>query len=148
MNRTMKKIDVALCESKPQRESTVAFWLLNLPGDHPLWSEYFVSAVRLKDIEGMPPATITVPGATHEIIVAAIDPKLTPEEREKIQFRPLHPLNHVYQFQADDACVEIVLEKICEAFVQGNQIVEPSGIRGARDLFMNFVDMLVAAHRA
>lgn len=42
---------------------------------HPVWSHYALSIVHLRDTDGAPPATKHFPEATHELVIAALDPK-------------------------------------------------------------------------
>lgn len=44
------------------------------PNDHPFWSHYSVSLVHLRPLEGAPDAKLQFPGATHELVVYALDP--------------------------------------------------------------------------
>lgn len=57
---------------------------------HPVWSHYAVSVVHLRDTEGAPPAVKYFPEATHELVIAALDPKDNKTT--------LLPLNYTGQF--------------------------------------------------
>lgn len=61
---------------------------------HPVWSHYAISIVHLRDTEGAPPATKHFPEATHELVVAALDPKDNKTT--------LLPLNYCGQFAFPD----------------------------------------------
>lgn len=94
----------------PLGSETVTHWLLTAPHGHPLWSQYLLAAVRLRDnIPGFPPPKRQFPGATHELLVVALDPSHGPYDREvmaryaQTQGLPyLTPVNIAEQFTAVD----------------------------------------------
>lgn len=55
-------------------------WLVHAPAAHPFWKYFIVSAVSLADAPNTPPAVVARPGATHELMVIALDPTFTPEQ--------------------------------------------------------------------
>ena len=63
------------------KRADVAHWVIERPDAHPFWHSYVVILFHLRRIEGLPPAVIYRPGATHEFWLAALDPRL---EREKV----------------------------------------------------------------
>ncbi len=56
-------------------------WLLHCPLSHPFWPWCVVSVISLRDVPGMKPAVITTPGATHEVMIFALDPDFHPDDR-------------------------------------------------------------------
>lgn len=52
----------------------IGAWLLYCPEAHPFWRFWLLSGCSLREFPGVPPATITVPGATHEVAIWSIDP--------------------------------------------------------------------------
>ena len=63
----------------PRAAETVCSWLLTAPQAHPLWSQYMLGVVRLRDgVPGFPPPKRQFDGATHELIVFALDPRKGP----------------------------------------------------------------------
>lgn len=54
-------------------------WIVEALWAHPMWHSYILSAVHLRAIEGFPPAVINLPGATHEVMLYALDPQHTPQ---------------------------------------------------------------------
>jgi hypothetical protein len=58
----------------PPPELTVASWILSAPYAHPIWHSYTIGAVSLRDLPGVPPARIHLAGATHEVMVYALNP--------------------------------------------------------------------------
>lgn len=59
----------------PMRGTTdVARFVLHLPRVTPFWAWYVITVVHLRPMDGAPPAIVLVEGATHEVLVLAIDP--------------------------------------------------------------------------
>lgn len=59
----------------PEAAESVCCWLITAPRAHPLWSQYWLAAVRLRDgVPGFPPPVRKFPGATHEVLLLALDP--------------------------------------------------------------------------
>lgn len=104
----------------PQRLGTVVDWLVEAPEAHPVWHSYAVCLIHLRPLPDMPPPRFYLPGATHEIWVAALDPWAV---RQPMILRTqmmayLLPLNFAAQFIASDdavamARVEGVVRAIC-----------------------------------
>ena len=80
----------------PPLELNVAGWIAYAPYSHPLWPCVTVGCISLHDVPGWPPAVIHLPGATHEVFVAAIDPSCALRIDE--QPPTLRPLNFAGQF--------------------------------------------------
>ena len=57
-----------------EASETVCHWLITAPAYHPLWSQYVLAVVRLRDIDGRPPIHWQFTGATHEYLLVALDP--------------------------------------------------------------------------
>lgn len=101
-------------------------WLLHAPGAHPLWHWHSVSAVALRDFPGVPPAKLQAVGNSHEIMIAAIDPKWDPMPHiDRLEVSDygrsqLQPMNLVHQVSAlnDEQCDELVF-LLVRGFVQG-----------------------------
>ena len=88
-----------------------ALWLVDAPWAHPAWRQYLMSLCDLTTEMGEQPMTC-MKGATHEIIVWAVDPRVVIETGERIvdwKFDKalLTPPNQLQQFHADsdDAAV-------------------------------------------
>lgn len=94
----------------PAWQGAVGAYLIHMPGVHAVWSWWSLSVVHLRPIEGAPPAVITLPGATHELLSLALNPEEHPERfvdldaagwaRSTLPY--LMPPDIVQQFQADD----------------------------------------------
>lgn len=87
----------------PQRGS-VCSWIVDAPWAHPAWSQYLITACHLRDVEGLPRPIKFDDRATHEVIVAALDPRilLTPENSSRVETHlgAVVPLNFVGQWRA------------------------------------------------
>lgn len=92
---------------------TVSFWLINSPWYHPLWNQYELIAIRLREVEGLPPPVRTLAGATHELVVITLDPghRVDVDSFADPEFAPhyLTPENIFHQLIATDEEVE----KLC-----------------------------------
>ena len=108
-----EKMDLAEATEGPE---TLCHWLICSPAWHPLWTQYVLVVVRLRDgIPGMDPPKRQFPGATHELIVMALnpDPDITGHKpfasgAELLGWAREHgipylqPVNIVEQFEASD----------------------------------------------
>ena len=116
---TAWKIDVAkLVHQVPDTKATLAVWLVWCPGAHPFWHWWLISVIHLRPLEGVRPAFIREPGATHEVIVASLDPDHPiPDPRafriEDIRF--LTPIDVMEQFQVAS---DVEAEEICALAVR------------------------------
>jgi hypothetical protein len=96
----------------PEWAETVCQWLLTAPQGHPLWSQYLMPVVRLRDEPGFPPPKRQFPGATHELLVVALSPEqgpYTPENMRRFCEGPqkgrlpyLTPINIAHQIEGTD----------------------------------------------
>ncbi len=73
-------------------------WVLKAAWAHPLWHSYVVFLYDLTSPspDGTAP-TVYLEGATHELMVFALDP----DHPAEMPFRMLQPANHGYQFKAE-----------------------------------------------
>lgn len=72
-------------------------WWCHAPWAHPFWHSYLFSLVDLTTPTARPPR-IYLPGATHEVMVVALDPAFP---NTAMPPHTLSPPNHGYQFIAD-----------------------------------------------
>lgn len=93
-------------EQESMRLSSVGGYLVHAAYAHPAWHSYMIACVNLRDIPGVPPAKINMPGATHEILVYALDPNTPMFVDESPAL--LHPANFHGQFiePSDEAAAE------------------------------------------
>lgn len=107
-------------------EATLAAWFITAPGQSPAWSHYLLSAIHLRPIEGVKPAVITVPRATHELLVIALDPGSRPVPTDSSSWRWLLPVNVCEQVElpGDESAVELA-RMAARAVVLGALPAEP-----------------------
>jgi hypothetical protein len=79
--------------------ATVCAWIVYAPWAHPFWAYYLIAAVHLRETKKYPMPKIILPGATHEIFVAAMDPEKIPDIWNPFPCT-LRPLNFVGQWVA------------------------------------------------
>lgn len=102
----------------PRREVTLPCWIVEAAYAHPVWSNYAILAVALREVPGVPKAVIHAEGATHELMLFALDPDHPPAVDDLP--RMLQPVNFAAQFtEADDAAaaarVQQAVQDICDA---------------------------------
>lgn len=109
---------------RPDEDGTVDLFLLHIIGAHPLWDHWLASVIHLRPIAGVKPPHIRVSGATHELLIVALDPTEPLPGLDGAapgwQPRYLTPIDVVEQFQvADDAIAAEILELAVRAMVDG-----------------------------
>lgn len=85
--------------------SGICRWVLQVPWAHPVFHEYVIDCVHLRNENNLPKPKVLLTGATHEIVVHALDPDwiLTYERYPAI----LMPTNFSSQFHCEnDAAAE------------------------------------------
>lgn len=87
---------------RPDWEATLAVWFIDCPGQSPAWRHYLLSIIHLRPIEGVKPAIIRFPHATHEVLVAALDPTKNPRPLKPKSWSLLRPINVMEQVQLDN----------------------------------------------
>jgi hypothetical protein len=104
-------------------DGTLGIFLVHAPKAHPLWDHYALTMIHLRDIEGVKPPMIRVPGATHEFMIASLNPEQPlPSTRwhEGWHANWLTPIDVIEQFKASsDAVADRVLELAVEIIVDG-----------------------------
>jgi len=94
-------------ENPPPRGAEVCNWVVHAPQSHPYWPVVVISCITLRDIPGVPPAVISLPGATHEVYVFALNPDYE-VDMDKGGWAYLTPANFVGQFiEANDTAAAI-----------------------------------------
>lgn len=107
-----------LHKTPPDQDASVAFWYVHAPYAHPIWHSYIIGAVHLRDIPGQSrPPHISLPGATHETFVYALDPEQPVRVDQSAKM--LHPANFAGQFiEASDEAAALRIERtvhdVCE----------------------------------
>lgn len=105
-----------------KNDTTVGCFCAEAPYAHPIWHSYMIGIYHLRPLEGIPAAKINLPGATHELIVVALNPELprTPfvagEEFPKF----LTPINFCAQIICpDDAAAHALLKGAVQDVIDG-----------------------------
>lgn len=109
------------------QQAIVICWLLHCPGQAIFWDRFLLSIVHLRPILGDPRrAEIRIPGASHEVMLLALDPDEHPSPADPSTWVPLMPPNAVEQFEvpSDDAAVELAA-LAARAIVDGLLPAEP-----------------------
>jgi hypothetical protein len=112
------KIDDTAWRAKhPQQPyAQICGWIIEADWAHPAWHSYYLSAVHLRDMPGLPKAVIHLAGATHEVMLYALNPAHTP--RLDAVPRCLTPGNFHAQWVAEsdeaaaakvEACVDDII---------------------------------------
>lgn len=107
-------------------------WLISAPSYHPIWSQYVMSIVSLEDHPALGPAFKKFDGATHELLVLAIDPD-HPQTVETVRqhclsgkLPYLKPVNIAEQFECTDDEIRRVCWLAAMAVVNGQLNPETS----------------------
>jgi hypothetical protein len=110
------KMDLEAIQQKyPNPDNaTVCGWIVHAPWAHPFWHSYSIFAVHLRPIPGVKPATIHLEGATHEVLLHALDPEWKKDPKEVP--RHLQPANFCGQWIAptDEAATAKVRECVVD----------------------------------
>jgi len=135
---------------KLDHAATLGTWVLTVPGAHPFWHSYWLSAVHLRDIPGAPPAAKHYPEATHEIMLFALDPdKSLPDPDDGDNFHPafLTPANLVEQIHGvTDEQATSITEKLGRSFVDGICSPDTDFRSHTQQILRNTVEHFITGH--
>ncbi len=90
--------------SRSGADACIAFWVIEARWAHPFWHSYVLSAIHLRPVTGLDPPAIYLPGATHELLLHALDPNV-PREPNVMACKLaglLTPANFAAQFIVQD----------------------------------------------
>jgi hypothetical protein len=103
------------------QRATLAAWLIEAPDQTPLTSFFMLGIIHLRPGDGAPAAAIRVPGATHEMLLCALDPQPGPRVDDLETLRDLTPYNAQVQFAAtDELAVHVgaqAVKAICDGYM-------------------------------
>jgi hypothetical protein len=107
--------------SQTKLGACVALWVIEAPSAHPAWHSYVMSLIHLRPIPGLEPPIMYVADATHEMVLAALDPdKPRQPAIDGCDLWPLNPPNFAAQFTAEnDAAAMAHCEQSVRAIVAG-----------------------------
>jgi hypothetical protein len=123
----------------PGPHAVLTFWVIEAAGVHPFWSRWLVSTIHLRAMPDLPPPIVRADGATHEIMVAALDPAYYtthfPVGRRDARLWLLTPMNWEWQFPAsrDDTAIAVA-RAVVRGLVEGQLLLEPQGINNWRQV--------------
>lgn len=104
----------------------IANWFIDAPGQSVAWRHYMLGAIHLRAIDGVKPAHIREPGATHEIMMMAMDPKLKPDPLNPDSWSYLRPHNLSLQVKLrDDSAAIMLLDQCATNIAEGRLWAEP-----------------------
>lgn len=128
----------------PPGTAVVKSWLLTLPDHHPLWDHYSLSVITLAEIPGVPAPVIAVPGATHEILLLALDPNSTPQPDNPESFVYLTPVNYAIQVQLESDTPAIRAgQALVDALLRGYLWAEFQGVQGMKERYDRVVQTAI-----
>lgn len=112
---------------RPDQTATVAAWFLCCPGQSPAWDKYVLQVLHLRPIKRQSQEpVITVPGATHEFILYAADPRTDPKAGDPATWVGLRPFNVVEQVELpDDNAARSLARQGARRIVEGVMPAEP-----------------------
>lgn len=111
---------------RPEQAAALSAWLVHAPDQGAFWDDYIVSLIHLRSVPGATPPVIRVAGATHEILVAALDPEHRPNAADAASRVILLPLNVELQFLGlDDDAAKAATELLAGAVCDGWLLAEP-----------------------
>lgn len=100
-------------------DATVCVWVVDAPWAHPLWRTYVIAAIHLRPTRLLPNPKVNLEGATHEVIVYALDPGREPDLLNPGSTR-LNPANFAGQWlAASDVEAEHKVASCVEEIVHG-----------------------------
>jgi hypothetical protein len=105
---------------RPDADATVDGWLLHAPGAHPFWVYWVLAVIHLRPLAGVKPAYVRLSGATHEIIIMALNPETQLPEIEDVgrgeaTFDFLTPIDVMEQFVVRD---DAEAAQLCELAIR------------------------------
>ena len=98
--------------------SQVDMWIINAPYAHPVWANYVLSLIHLRNVDGLEPAHISLPGATHEFYLYALNPDgmFSNDGNPRV----LTPINFSAQFIAeDDEAAKLLMRRTVQDVIDG-----------------------------
>jgi hypothetical protein len=130
--------------SSRDQEATLKAWLLHCPGQSAAWSDYMLGVIHLRPVVGQSRAPRKdAPGATHEFILVALDPRHNPRPDDLASLKPLTPINLRVQIgKVDDELAVRIARAMAEAAVAGEIAVEPalSGVERFERAWVRFIN--------
>lgn len=137
-----------LVEREPKtldHTATLAVWIIDHRNAHPVWNQWMLGLVHLRDIDGVKPAAKAYPEAEFEVVVHALDPQhqvTDPNAAERLYL--LTPPDVVKQFHGvSDEVATFIVERLVEQVVAGH--LSPD--QDHRTMWNRMIDSTVAHFR-
>lgn len=130
------KLDFAKCGLEGDGSiAAVAIYVLHADSSHPIWPWYRLVLMHLRHVDGMGPPVIYLPGATHEIVLEALNPSsyvVAPNVEDKVPCDLLSPVNFAAQLimPDDDAAIRFVEKHGVYGVVNGALNPDTDGFSG------------------
>jgi hypothetical protein len=123
----------------PDQTASLRAWVLTCPGQSPAWSQFMLTVVHLRPIEGVRPATLHFPGAGHEFLLVALNPQ-HPVHGNGDLAGHLTPVNVCVQEAGltDDQAVAIC-DGLAAMVVSGQLPAEPALSGGAQEPYKRVI---------
>lgn len=115
---------------RPDQAATLATWWLECPGQSPAWSHYVLSIIHLRPIPGVKPAHVRVPGATHEVMLLALDPAKEPRPDDTATWSFLRPHNLMEQVQLPGDTEAVEMLELCIPLVLDGRLWAEAPLAG------------------
>ena len=107
--------------------AVVARWVVTSEVFHPVWRQYMMSLIHLRDIDGYGSATLDFPGATHAVCSVTLDP--SKGDFQEGGFEYLVPINFEAQFTAaSDTDAQKVLDSFVVRVLNSEMTPESTGL--------------------
>jgi len=128
-----------LDQETPKRLLGTGLWLIEAPWAHPFWHSYALSLINLAVVppDAPYPPIIYLPGATHEMVLLALDPESPRQPMiDGLDFRLLTPANFAAQMiMPDDAAAIANVERALGLIADGQLSPDTDFIRDWVRLF-------------
>jgi hypothetical protein len=120
-----------------EKQGLIAAWVIYAPQSHPLWPWLRLTLIHLRPIEGLDDPKIHLEGATHEIVLTALDPKHYPPPLDDIPGNYLTPHNFAAQLlcTSDEAAIKAVEELAMKPLAKGHLNPDTDAIRAWAAIF-------------
>lgn len=106
--------------------ATVAAWFLSCPRQSPAWEHYLLKVLHLRPIEGGRPVNLAREGATHEVLLVALDPDRKPVPHDAQTWLHLYPVNAAEQLVLPhDGAARVAVEIAAQLVMHGVLPAEP-----------------------
>lgn len=107
--------------TRPEQAATLRAYIVHAPHGNPLWPWYSIAVYHLREIAGTPAPKLHFKEATHEFLIAAIDPNtyegVHPDRAST--FGHLQPLDLVHQESLSDEHAAKILDLVVRHIIEG-----------------------------